>query len=417
LLSKFLLVPFWPFPGVCLRFQELKKPDNNLYGKKKLLFLAALVIFLSVAGYAHAQTCTSQQDCDNLIQQYSDQITKLQGQAKTLSNQIAQFNAQIWLTTLKISQTQAQIILLGGRISQLGDSLTALTAAFDSRAVETYKLSRFENNFVLILSASDINDAVSRFHYLQKIQEEDRSLLDKLQTAQTTYQGQKQSQEDLQKQLQAQESNLNTQKMAENNLLTATKNNETKYQSLLAQAVAQRNSFLNFITSQGGASILSNQTVQQGSWGNYYNQRDSQWGNSFMGSSQLTMADYGCLVTSVAMMATHAGKNLKPSDIANTASAFFSPDRDTALLYWQFSVNGINVSLNNFSISQLDQKLSSGPVIVGLFSGPDHYIVLKSGSGGNYVMNDPFMENGGDKNFTDKYSVSNIKLALTASFN
>jgi hypothetical protein len=56
-------------------------------------------------------------------------------------------------------------------------------------------------------------------------------------------------------------------------------------------------------------------------------------------------------------------------------------------------------------------------VIVGLFSGPDHYIVLKSGSGGNYVMNDPFMENGGDKNFTDKYSVSNIKLALTASFN
>jgi ABC-type bacteriocin/lantibiotic exporter with double-glycine peptidase domain len=136
-----------------------------------------------------------------------------------------------------------------------------------------------------------------------------------------------------------------------------------------------------------------------------------------MGSSQLTMADYGCLVTSVAMMATHAGKNLKPSDIANTPSAFFSPNAQTALLYWQFSVNGININLNNFPVSQLDQKLSSGPVIVGLYSGPDHYVVLKSGSGGNYIMNDPFLENGGDRNFTDTYSVSNISLLFTVSFN
>jgi len=385
--------------------------------KKFISLFFVSIIFLSTAIFVRAQTCTSQSDCDSLIQQYSDQVTKLQGQASTLKNQIAQFDAQIKLTILKIAQTQTQIDLLGGRIVQLGDSLTSLTAAFDSRAVETYKLSRFENNFTFILSASDLTDAVSRLHYLQKIQEEDRSLLNKLQTAQTTYQGQKVDQETLQKQLQTQQANLNTQKTAKNNLLNATKSDETKYQSLLSQAIAQRNSFLSFINSHGGASILSNQTVQQGSWGYYYNQRDGEWGNSYMGSSHLTMADYGCLVTSVAMMATHAGKNLKPSDIANTPSAFFSPDGDTALLYWQFNVNGINVNLNSFSVAQLDQKLSSGPVIVGLFSGPDHYIVLKSGSGGNYVMNDPFLENGGDKNFGDKYSVSNIKMAFTASFN
>jgi len=205
--------------------------------------------------------------------------------------------------------------------------------------------------------------------------------------------------------------------LAKNNLLIATQNDEEKYQSLLSQAIAQRNAFLGFVNSHGGASILNNQTVQQDGWGYYYNQRDSQWGNSFMGSSHLTMADYGCLVTSVAMMATHEGKNLKPSDIANTPSAFFSPDADTALLYWQFSVNGINVNLTSFPVSQIDQKLSNGPVIVGLYSGPDHYVVLKSGSGGNYVMNDPFLENGGDKNFGDKYSVSNITLAFTVSFN
>jgi peptidoglycan hydrolase CwlO-like protein len=388
-----------------------------IYAKKNFfLLLPAIGIFLFVS-IVRAQTCSSQDECSTLIQQYSDQISKLQGQASTLSNQIAQFNAQINLTTLKVSQTQAQILLLGGRINQLGDSLTSLTAAFSSRAVETYKLSKFENNFIFVLSASDLSDAVSRFHYLQKIQEEDRSLLAKLQTAQTTYQGQKVDQETLQKQLQAQQASLNVQKTAKNNLLLATKNDEAKYQSLLSQAIAQRNSFLNFVNSQGGASILNNQTVQQGSWGNYYNQRDSQWGNSLMGTSHLTMADYGCLVTSVAMMSTHYGKSLKPIDIANSPSAFFSPNADTALLYWQFSVNGTSVNLNSAPASQLDQKLASGPVIAGLFSGPDHYIVIKSGSGGNYVMNDPFLENGGDRNFTDKYSVSNIKVIFTVSFN
>lgn len=389
----------------------------KINGKKILLLLLSLILFLGCYVVVRAQSCGNEQECTDLINQYQDKVNQLQGQAKTLKNQIAQFDYQIKLTTLKIQDTQEKIALLGGRIGQLETSLNDLTAAFSSRAVETYKLSRVEDNFIFLFSASDLNDAVDRFHYLQKIQEEDRNLLEKLQTAQTTYVGQKADQQTLQDQLKKQQSDLNAQKLAKANLLKATQNDEVKYQSLLSQAIAQRNAFLSFVTRQGGASILNNQTVQQGSWGYYYNQRDSQWGNSVMGSSHLTMADYGCLVTSVAMMATHAGKSLKPSDIANTPSAFFSPNADTALLYWQFGVNGMNVNLSQFSASQLDSKLQSGPVIIGLFSGPDHYIVIKSGSSGNYIMNDPFLENGGDRNFSDKYSVSNIKMGFTVSFN
>lgn len=389
----------------------------KINGKKILLLLLSLILFLGCCAVVRAQSCDNEQQCTDLINQYQDKVNQLQGQAKTLKNQIAQFDYQIKLTTLKIQDTQEKIALLGGRIGQLETSLNDLTDAFSSRAVETYKMARLENGFIFLFSASDLNDALDRFHYLQKIQEADRGLLEKLQTAQTTYEGQKADQQTLQDQLKKQQADLNAQKLAKANLLKATQNDEVKYQSLLSQAIAQRNAFLSFVTRQGGASILNNQTVQQGSWGYYYNQRDSQWGNSFMGSSHLTMADYGCLVTSVAMMATHAGKSLKPSDIANTPSAFFSPNTDTALLYWQFGVSGINVNLSQFSASQLDSKLQSGPVIVGLFSGPDHYIVIKSGSNGNYIMNDPFLENGGDRNFSDKYSVSNIKMGFTVSFN
>lgn len=386
-------------------------------GKKFVsLFLFCLTFWVGVA-LVKAQTCSSEADCNNLIEQYQKKISELQNQAKTLSNQIAQFDYQINLTTLQIRQTEEKIRMLGGRIGQLEDSLTQLTNAFSSRAVETYKLSRFENNFAYILTSNDLSDAVSRFHYLRKIQEADRDLLERLQVAQTTYKGQKIDQENLQKQLKQQQSSLNAQKIAKANLLAATQNDESKYQSLLAQAIAQKNAFLSFVTSQGGASILNNQTKQQPGWGYYYNQRDSQWGNSVMGTSSLTMANYGCLVTSVAMLSTYFGKNLKPIDIANTPSAFFSPSSDTALLYWSFNTNGINVKLNPQPISSLDNLLLNGPVIVGLYSGPDHYIVLKSGSNGNYIMNDPFLENGGDRNFTDKYSLNNISKVFTVSFN
>jgi peptidoglycan hydrolase CwlO-like protein len=384
------------------------------YGKKILFLIFALILLFGGYSTVNAQTCNNVEECNKLIGEYTDQITKLQGQAKTLKNQIAQFDAQIKLTTLKISQTQAQIELLGGRIDQLEVSLNDLTKAFSSRAVETYKLSKFENNFFFILSAPDINNATQRFHYLKKIEEEDRSLLNKLESAQTTYQGEKVDQETLQKQLKDQQSKLNAQKAAKNSLLAATKNDETKYQSLLSQAKAQLSAFNRFVVGQGGASILSNQTKCD-SWGCYYNQRDSQWGNIGMGGSSYSMASYGCLVTSVSMVASHYGKNIKPNDIAGNADAFVP---GTGYLYHDFSVNGISVAVNTASKSSLDSELAAGrPVIAGLYSGPDHFIVILRKDGDKYIMNDPFMENGNEKPLTDKYNVSDITSLRLVSFN
>ena len=333
-------------------------------------------------------------------------VSQLQGQANTLANQIAQFNAQIKLATLKISQTEAQITLLGGRIDQLGDSLTSLTAAFSARAVETYKLSKFENNFIFILSASDLSDAVSRFHYLQKIEEEDRSLLDKLQTAQTTYQGQKQDQETLQKQLKTQETNLNAQKIAKNTLLVATHNNETKYQALLLQARAELAALSQY--ALGRTSIAPNQTVCD-DWGCYYAQGDPAWGTMMLGNSGYTVTQAGCLITSSAMIATHYKKNLSPADVDTDPSAGW--------LSKTITVNGVTITRTSIgadpsnvstTISSIDSELSAGrPVIVGL-SGP-HFIVLRSGSNGNYKMNDPLGKDiGYDKDFSSQYSLSKI---------
>jgi len=76
----------------------------------------------------------------------------------------------------------------------------------------------------------------------------------------------------------------------------------------LTQAKNQLAAMRRFVTGQGGASILQNQTKCD-SWGCYYNQRDSQWGNIGIGGSSYSMAEYGCLISSIAMVASHYGKN------------------------------------------------------------------------------------------------------------
>ncbi len=223
-------------------------------------FLVFATILLALVFSARLSSVLAD-DCDNIpadkdhIQQKIDcltgKITQLGSQASTLKNQIAQFDAQIRLTTLKIANTEDKILLLGGRIDQLEVSLDSLTKAFSSRAVETYRLSRFETNFTFVLTAPDINDAVSRFHYLKRIQEEDRSLLERLQTAQTTYQNQKQDQEELQTQLTKQKANLGAQKIAKARLLKDTQNSEIRYQQLLAEAKAEFEAIQGILAGKG----------------------------------------------------------------------------------------------------------------------------------------------------------------------
>lgn len=185
------------------------------------------------------------------IEQYEQEINKLRSQAATLSNQIAQYDAQIRLTTLKIAETQEKILLLGGRIDQLEVSLSALTNAFASRVVQTYKIARLNEPLLFLVSAQDLSDAVSSYHYLKRIQEADRDLLMRLEQAQSTYKDEKVDQEDLQTELEDQQSILGAQKSAKANLLEVTRNDEKKYQTLLVAARSEFEAIQAIIAGKG----------------------------------------------------------------------------------------------------------------------------------------------------------------------
>ena len=73
----------------------------------------------------------------------------------------------------------------------------------------------------------------------------------RLQGAQTVYQNEKESQEELQDQLEIQKKNLDSQKKAKANLLQVTRNDEKRYQQLLAAARAEFEAIQAIIAGQG----------------------------------------------------------------------------------------------------------------------------------------------------------------------
>jgi len=124
-------------------------------------------------------------------------------------------------------------------------------------------MARMGDPVLLLVSAQDLSDAVSRFHYLKRIQEADRDLLFRLQKTQTTYVEEKDEQEELRTELEAQKTNLANQKAVKDNLLRLTKNDEKKYQQLLAAARSELEAIQAIIAGKGQETQVG--AVSQGS--------------------------------------------------------------------------------------------------------------------------------------------------------
>ncbi|HEV2339486.1 MAG TPA: hypothetical protein VGT05_01825 [Patescibacteria group bacterium] len=357
-------------------------------------------------------------DCPNYLQ---NKLSSLAGQEKTLSSQIAVMDGQINLTQARIYATQQQITNLTididtatQKINQLQGAIANITQVLYNRIIATYEVGSIQPLQILATS-STIGDFLKRADYLRIAQAHDKQLVYQTLQAKNDYANQRNILENerkqveaLKAQLQAYTAELNQEKASKQQLLTETQGNEATYQKLLAQAEAQLAGFSHFVNSQGGASILSNQTVCD-SWGCYYNQRDSQWGSIALNGTQYSIAADGCLMTDMAMVYTHYGHHsVTPLSINSNSSNFAS--YEPAYLLRTIVADGASSTRVS---SAIDSILSGGdPVIVGISydGGPiaDHFVTLLSGSGGNYMMNDPFTPNGHDIAFTSHYSLGSI---------
>jgi len=385
--------------------------------KKHLLIFVVIFFFSFVGSFVSAQT-----DTEKRVAELKQKLVELSNQKRTLSSQIDQMDTQIALaelqvqrSELKIIETQNEIDKLGSRIDNLDSSLNTLSKLLLKQIAQGYK-TRSISFIEFFFESNNINDLTKKIKYQRSTQNNNQKLLVQVQEAKSSYEEQKVIREQKKKELDQlivnlknQKETLITQQAQKERLLAETNNDETTYQQLLAQAEAQLKSFGRFVIIQGGSSLLSNQTVCN-DWGCYYNQRDSQWGNVSLNNTGYSLASDGCLVTSMAMVYTHFGhRGVTPLTINSNPYNFAS--------YYPAYLSKVIVADGTKSeriSSTIDSELSAGrPVIVGIsYDGgplPDHFLVLISGSNGDYRMNDPYTPNGNNIPFTDHYSVGSIR--------
>lgn len=384
---------------------------------KKIFFLIFLVsMFLWKTPSVHAD---QQQDLENQINQYIQKLNELSTSKNTLANQIKILDSQYDLTLLKISQTENSIKSLEKdinsltvEINKLDDQLNQLSSLYVLQIIQNYKLQKKVPPFTFLFSSS-LNNFMEQYKYVSNVQRSSQNSLINMETIRSNYDAQKTAKakkqtemEDLKKTLAAQQINLKSQKNAKNNLLETTKNDEKKYQQLLAEAQSQLAALRNFSSSVGGNTCLSS-VPGAGSDGNFYSQRDPRWCKQYIGGSKDTIGEVGCFISSVSMVYKKLGSNITPSIFAADSSNFWS---NTAYMITPSAPSGYTYKQVPYSSSTIDNELKAGRYVIAQMKMSTvagmHFIVIISGSNGNYKVHDPWF--GADQNFSDHYSPGGV---------
>ncbi|MFN4212352.1 MAG: hypothetical protein ACK4FL_00060 [Microgenomates group bacterium] len=191
----------------------------------------------------------SREELQELINKCTPVINNLRSQINSLSSQIQYMDSQIFLTTAKIKETEEKIAktekeieVLEERIGGLDQSLDYLSKLLLAKIVKGYKI-RSISLLTLILDSGNMNDLISRIKYLKETQENNQKLLIQVQQTKLNFEEQKNLREQKKEELNKLEQILNNQKIelvnqqnAKRSLLELTKNDERRYQKLLADA-------------------------------------------------------------------------------------------------------------------------------------------------------------------------------------
>ena len=205
---------------------------------------------------------------------------------------------------------------------------------------------------------------------------------------------------DLNDQLTQKKSDLQSSENQKQWLLQKTQGEEQQYEQMLAKIEEEKAQLFDFSSASNIGDVLNSvksypqpdkKYWASTSW--YFSQTDSRWGSQRIGNSHSLMKDYGCAVTSVAMVFKNLGASIDPGRMAK-AKVFYGD-----LINWPDSWDpGIelasSVSHGNVSWSKIDSEISDDhPVIVHIqktSGGGGHYVVITGKDSHDYIVHDPY---------------------------
>lgn len=411
-------VCFWePFAlGLQRGDMSIKNIVSNQLNQIRKYILIVLSISFILFVPAGTFAATSSSDLYNQRDSYSQQLQTARQQAEAkkqqaayISEQVAQYNQQISAAQKSINQTQSSINSTQAKVTELKAQIADEEAKLQieknnlsNLIAEWYMEGGNQGLAMELISSDSLSDVVTRSRYYISIEEQINTSIEKINQLRDQLLSQKAAEDkqlanltSLKNDQVAQRKVLDNASYIQKRLLSDTNSMISQLQA--EQASAQKNlaavqakiDALSSTKTWGTQIVSSN----DGSW--YY----SQTGNTTrLGSSPYTVSQYGCLITSIAMVATYYGQHVTPTDIAVVSSNFnYEGYLQVATPY---PVSNIVVHYSqgvNWGV--VNQELDAGhPVIVSIYlpsvgainsDGSSHFIVLKSHDADKYYMHDP----------------------------
>lgn len=343
-----------------------------------------------------------------------DEQQTLAGELKRIDNRISYHEAQIEKTRLEIIRAKKEAEILSTRIEELDKSMQHLATLLSSLVASSYQTQHL-SDLEMFMQSANFTAGMHKKEREEIVSLQTSKLLFKAADDKKNFDEQKQQREKQEEELNKKTEQLKKQQVAlaaekENKaiLLEISKNDEKKYQNLIEEAKKEINSFKRFAENAGGGSCLNN-NPGEGNNGWFFSQRDPRWCKQYIGRSNMTIGQVGCLISSVTMVHKKYGAGTTPSGFAQNNKNFFS---NTAYMLTPPAPSGYTYKrFDYFNKDTIDNELKADrPVIVHVsvrngYGG--HFVVLISGENGNYKMHDPWY--GPDLDFNSRYSTRMIK--------
>lgn len=318
-----------------------------------------------------------------------------------LQKEITQVNAEISATQSTITDTESSISTLAQQITDKQAEYDRLTEQVKDtlRQYMMVQTSRQDLNYLSLVFSSDSlsSDVTTKRSYVSIKQKLERLQAD-LVAAQNDLKNQKEDQEqkksDLQyyvQQNQLQKTQLAKQQATQASLKASAELAQKALEKQAASASAQIAKIEQQISLLSATKAWGNQIVSSNDWSWYYTQTGD---GTYLGKSPYTVSQYGCLITSIAMVSTYYGSSVTPDYIARNGS-FSSGGYLISLPPLNISVQGSQ----RVNWSTVNDEISNGrPVIVSIYlpsvgavnsDGSSHFVVIKGYANGQYLMHDP----------------------------
>jgi len=346
-------------------------------------------------------------------QEYLKTVNQKRTAAANLENQVALLAGQIKLSETKIKQTEVKLEQVTLEIEKLnadirgkGQDIVKQKEFLASLLREVYS-SGAENLLNNLLKNNNLSDFLTNYYSLESVQAKISGLVvdlnnskEKLEWTRKEEISKKGEIDALKIGLTQEKESLNFTQSSKTELLSKTKGEQSRYEALLKKIEEQRQEILGNIEelqktkAQELERIQSKQLLPAPNpaaalW--HYYQTDSRWGDLTIGNSDSTMKNYGCAVTSLAMIFKYYNEDITPGNLAKQPLFYFD------LIKWPSAWRSVSLAANEarqkVNWSKVDENIKNGfPVIVfirAVGKSGGHYVVIFSKDSHGYIVNDP----------------------------